>query len=401
MKLSLRLFFLTLIFSAGNLPAQTWTTHNIGAVDDVIAMSFPTDDTGYVVTSAYALRKTMTGAMTWTSVATPVAVSGVYFITGQKGFAYADTVVYRTLNGGATWSVVLHDPVIGCQNMQFVNASTGYLTAYSGNSTRLYTTTNGGTSWSHVNSVLNYIFDNALFFTSVSNGFIGCNNAIVATANGGASFTPVWNDMTFSYTPTAMSFPNQDTGYAIDLLGYTLRTVNAGATWNAIPNPAGAGLWDLYFINGMKGFVCGGPGFSSGWIQETNDGGATWTPALFTASTLGCMDFPNDHVGYAAGQNGLIVKYSDALTGISSNENARRISVFPNPSADGRIVIDLGNEQCNRVEIYNSLGENVNFPMENAQNGNRVVIEGMQAGMYFVSILLESGGREVRQMVVL
>lgn len=403
-SLSNMFFTAVLLFANATLHAQTWTPYNIGAVDDVIALSFPTADTGYVVTGAPALRKTVNGAVSWTAVTTPSPVSNVYFITGQKGFIAVDSTIYMTLDGGATWTDVLHDNV-SYIHMQFVNQSVGYLTA--GNvyttfdSTRLYKTTNGGAGWTLVNTVVNYIYENALYFVSPSEGFLAHNNGMSTTTNGGASFSTVWNDPTYSYSPTQITFPNVDTGYAIDFAGLTLRTINGGASWSTITNPGGAGLWDLYFIDGQKGFVCGGNGFSSGWVQQTSDGGNTWTPSYMSSLTFGCMDFPNDNVGYVGGQGGMVIKYSNTITAIEPSENISRISVFPNPSSDGRVTINFENQVCMELEIYNSVGQKVQAEKNFSADKSQVVLEGMSGGIYYLRVLFENGEVEMKQVVVL
>ncbi len=404
MKSSPKLFFIVfLIFVNVQLHAQTWTPYSIGAVDDVYAISFPTTDTGYVVTSAPALRKSVNGAVSWTAVTTPMPVSNVCFINGQKGFIAVDSVIYMTQDGGVTWTNVLQDNV-SYIHMQFVNQTVGYLTASniytSFDSTRLYKTINGGTSWMHVNTVLNYVYENALYFVSPSEGFLAHNNGMSTTTNAGASFSNVWSDPTFSYSPTQMTFPNVDTGYAMDMYGLAIRSVNGGASWSAITNP-GAAPYDLYFINGQRGFVCGGNGFSSGWVQETVDGGLTWTPSYTSPLTFGFMDFPNDNVGFVGGQGGVVLKFTNTITGVEAGGNEKIISVFPNPSSDGRVTVDFGNEVIRYVEVYNSVGQAVFLNKVISKDQGRVTLEGMESGVYYVKVLFEDGGWGMKQVVVL
>ncbi len=394
---------LFLVFANSQLHAQTWTPYNIGTIDDVYAISFPTTDTGYVVTSAPELRKSVNGAVSWTAVTTPSPVSNVCFITGQKGFIAVDSTIYMTVNGGATWTDVLHDNV-NYIHMQFVNQTVGYLTASniytSFDSTRLYKTVNGGASWTHVNTVLNYVYENALYFVSPSEGFLAHNNGMSTTTNAGASFSNVWSDPTFSNSPTQMTFPNVDTGYAMDMYGLAIRSVNGGASWSVITNP-GAAPYDLYFINGQRGFVCGGDGFSSGWVQETVDGGATWTPSYTSPLTFGFMDFPNDNVGFVGGQGGVVLKFTNIITGVEQKENERVISVFPNPSGDGRVTIEFGNEVCKKVEVYNNVGQVIQADMIPLSTNNQIAIEGLTPGIYSFRMFFDNEKSEVKQVVIL
>lgn len=88
-----------LLLFTSHLHAQTWTPHNVGSVDAIVSISFPTADIGYVITEFPDMRKPVNGGISWTVVSTPAPVGVVYFITGLKGFAFGDSVVYMTQNG--------------------------------------------------------------------------------------------------------------------------------------------------------------------------------------------------------------------------------------------------------------------------------------------------------------
>src|SRR6185436_8784395 len=107
MKQITTLLFMVLISSF--VTAQTWIAHNANSVNLVIAMSFPTADTGYVVTDLSEIRKTVNGATSWTTVTPPAPIWNLYFTTGQKGFVLGDSVLHMTTNGGNTWTESLHD----------------------------------------------------------------------------------------------------------------------------------------------------------------------------------------------------------------------------------------------------------------------------------------------------
>ncbi|MEO5644739.1 MAG: T9SS type A sorting domain-containing protein [Bacteroidia bacterium] len=331
----------TLFILSSSIFAQTWTTHNVGTVDQVFVMSFPTEDTGYVITNFSTLRKTVNGALSWNVVTTPVPVYQVCFLTGLTGFAYADTAVYRTVNGGTSWTIVLHDNIL-LSNMNFVNQTEGYLSAFnyftSADSTRLYKTTDNGINWTVSGRVENYAGEDGLCFLNGNSGFMAYNYGIFSTTNSGSSFNNVWTDVSYMYSPVYMKFPNIDTGYATETDGLVLRSTNSGASWNPVNSP-GAAAYSLYFFNGSKGFVCGGNGINSGWVQQTTDAGMTWNPSYMSTNSFYCMDFPTSTVGYAGGDNGTVIKYTDGPTEISESQGSNRISIFPNP-CDDKITIN-------------------------------------------------------------
>ncbi|MBL4585561.1 MAG: T9SS type A sorting domain-containing protein [Flavobacteriales bacterium] len=81
--------------------------------------------------------------------------------------------------------------------------------------------------------------------------------------------------------------------------------------------------------------------------------------------------------------------YNSTVTGIEELEQT--VSVYPNPTNDGRVTIALGSEFRNgTATILNVMGQTVG--MFNFSNENRVNVEINQpTGMYFINIRTENG----------
>jgi gliding motility-associated-like protein len=77
------------------------------------------------------------------------------------------------------------------------------------------------------------------------------------------------------------------------------------------------------------------------------------------------------------------------------------ISVFPNPTSDGNITVDFGNQSSRKLEVYNAVGQMLQVQAKEATDKNQIVLQGLSAGIYYLRIYLDSGGCEVRQVVVL
>ncbi|MEO5642459.1 MAG: T9SS type A sorting domain-containing protein, partial [Bacteroidia bacterium] len=73
-------------------------------------------------------------------------------------------------------------------------------------------------------------------------------------------------------------------------------------------------------------------GFSSGWVQETNNGGISWIYTYTSAETFFCIDFPSDTVGYFGGDHGTVLKFTGLPNGISENQTKNDLRIYPNPS---------------------------------------------------------------------
>ncbi|CAN5258909.1 hypothetical protein BH09BAC5_BH09BAC5_27100 [soil metagenome] len=394
-----KILTLIILLLTTNLFAQTWTAHNAGTTSVVISISFPSSDTGYIVTDAAEVRKTTDGASSWTTVATPIPEWNVYFLTGQKGFAYSDSIIYRTVNGGTSWTEVVHDHNIYFTSMVFADQNTGYATGLNYYTTldslRLYKTNNGGASWVIVNAVQIFVIETPLFFLSSTTGFWGNNNGINSTTDGGTTFANSWNDPNFTDSPTQIDFPNADTGFVIDPYALAIKTFDGGTTWSPINYPGTSGAQDLHFFTGRKGFVCGGSG-PAGWVQQTSDAGASWTPVYTSAYNFYCMDFPNDSVGYVGGDNGTVLKFSGVVTGVSEIENQNSFTIYPNPAKESITIneVSIGSD----IYLKNISGQIVRS--EKATSANvKLNLKDITPGIYFGEIT-NGNNRNGKKLVV-
>jgi hypothetical protein len=94
-------------------------------------------------------------------------------------------------------------------------------------------------------------------------------------------------------------------------------TTDGGASWNFVPfylnSNEGKG-YDVIFTDIQRGYAACGVWDGRGAIARTTDGGATWNSILFSGP-LYAINFPisaTSLVGYAAGENGTVLKTTDA-----------------------------------------------------------------------------------------
>jgi len=350
-------------------------------------ISFPSNDTGYVITDSGIIRKTVNGATSWSAVPIPPKpVYSLLFITGQFGFACGDSLIYKTTNGGASWTQVENDNEVSFTKMFFPTSSVGYATATKsalGDSCRIYKTINGGNSWTKVSTLWPPCGLPGLFFTNQTNGFWGTTANVFATSNSGSTFNNVYSDNNVDNDIFNIYFPNADTGYVVGYFDLFLKTTDGGASWSATAFP-GAACYDIYFFNGRIGFASGGDGFSSGWVQQTSDGTSSWTPSYTSPYTFYCMDFPSDTVGYVGGDNGTVLKFSGVPTGISENKNADAITIFPNPAT---VFTQINNVTPGSKIILLDLSGQI-VKEQTAENDNvKMNLENVSPGIYFVQVV--------------
>ena len=87
-------------------------------------------------------------------------------------------------------------------------------------------------------------------------------------------------------TLNAITFTDQNTGFAVGNSGAIIKTINGGTIWTNVESPPTAyNLLTVSFPGPLVGFAAG----YYGTIVKTTDGGLTWT----TLST-GCLLYTSD-----------------------------------------------------------------------------------------------------------
>jgi len=172
-KLDGDLFVLTdsLMYSVGtDLRSATNYPLALRAGERALAASFPDAYTGFLLTDSIRRFDTLTSDGRDTS------------------FVFDTSFVYRSLDGGATWNIVLSD-IPGLTNMYFENTKTGFL--------------------------------------------CGANGLIMHTEDTGAHWARAW-----TLTRQAMHdirMVNESTGYAVGDSGVVLLTQTSGRVWRLLP----------------------------------------------------------------------------------------------------------------------------------------------------------------------
>jgi len=297
------------------------------------------------------IYRTTNGGATWT---TNLALSGTHFrsigfATPLIGFAgnlgvgsydsgVTDTnILYRTIDGGVTWSNVDGFSEAGMQGLCSINVLDSQH-IYGGGRVRgtnafVIISTNGGFNWSIVNlsaqHVMNAIMD--IHFMDTTNGWV-CGmdtnsyysppyyGRFARTTNGGLNWTTVLTTPVASSYFWKMSWPSTNVGYIslqqnasfTNVIFY--KTVDGGNTWvsNGI-SLAGLGLGNsafylqgIGFVSTNEGWIGGASGsiaYSNSFLQ-TVDGGVTWTPAGFNDTFfINRIRFLSPTLGFAAGAN--------------------------------------------------------------------------------------------------
>jgi len=229
--------------------AYTWSAQSSTVTDNLYAVSFADENTGYAVGDNGVVVKTVNGGTTWTKISKGDAVNfnaAAFTDDGTKGIAVGDGgVVYRTLDGGTTWT--LNATIAGTPNPNLLGVSI----PRAGALTTAYLCGQGGT--------------------------LRQNTDVWGAGS--------WNTVTGSDpadTYEAILFPQgPDKGVCVGstVTGRKLLRTNDGVTWSGAPLPATpAGSYKALSCNpsGTEIYAAGGTNGAVSLSQDLANGWLTW-----------------------------------------------------------------------------------------------------------------------------
>jgi photosystem II stability/assembly factor-like uncharacterized protein len=302
-----------LLLGTAPLAAQdTWTPLNTGTAQTLHAVHFVSADVGYVAGDAGTVLKTTDGGATWTDVSPGILRDfyGLYFFDANEGIVVGSQgAIGRTLDGGATWSAVGSGTSQTLYSVDFA----GDVGIVGAGSQTILRSANRGASWSRVQGGF---FGGGFYgvdMLSTADGFVAGENSIFQPLFGASDD----GGMTFAFTAfylnsnegqlEAVHFLDAQVGVTAgqtwDGQGALSRTTDGGQTWTT--TLSGDALFGLDFAGAALGYAVG----AEGALLKTEDGGQTWTvvPSV-TAATLNGVSLPTPATGYAAGENGTVLK---------------------------------------------------------------------------------------------
>lgn len=429
------LLFLSLFLLAFTSNAQvSWTTQNtnfpvdgsytgdIAVVDANIAWALVQRTS---TTNHQTFSKTSNGGTTWTTGSigvgntTGLGIGNITAVDANTAWvsvfptttALATQGVYKTTNGGTTWSKQTTAAFTSASFVNFVyfwDANNGVCMGDKrGGYFEIYTTTNGGTNWTRTPSIniaasaTDYGYTGKYYVSGNTIWFGTDGGELMRSTDKGLNWTkfdtPIsdFGGGTDTTSVAEFAFSDNNNGFILKetfdglpsptFLELELhRTTDGGATWTPVTPGTGIFHGALAFA-GPGMLVTGGSSDGNFGSSYSLNNGVTWTAIDGLSHTM--LALKSDTVGWGGGFAttgvGGAFKFNNTLS-TQSFENAAKFKVFPNP-ASSTVTIAAENADSYNLSVTDVTGKIV---MTKSLNGieNTLDISSLSTGAYFFEL---------------
>ncbi len=285
-----------------------WTWSNPSPQGESISDLAFSGATGYAVGDFGTLLRSTDAGTTWTGLpATTVQNLSRVGIVGPAGFVTSGgCALRRSADTGTTLTTIdVGGGDSGCgtsiQAAAFADASNGLILFQNG---VVLGTGDGGLSLSRRTPVPGTPTD--LVAVSPTTAFATSDNAIHRTTDAGGSWTLV---ALVPRTLRSVTFATATVGYAVGDGGTVLKTIDAGASWQAVTR---ADALDLTRVRCVDAGLCLFTTSTGATILRTSDGAVTYSQVTAAASPIRAIAFVSATRAVAAGDGGVTVLSDDA-----------------------------------------------------------------------------------------
>jgi photosystem II stability/assembly factor-like uncharacterized protein len=249
----------------GDLPGSVRDGGKAAAME----LAFTAADSGFATTSE-GLYRTHDGGASWTLVSSqPGGLYDVFFFDSSNGYAVGDGVVLKTVDGGERWLVVtpLLASKLEARSVRCSSPLDCLVTVQGGD--RIVRTIDGGLTWSSVNVGAGraQAIGIATQERAVAAGSAG---AFAVSSDSGASWVSMGGGVGGGFTRLAGASGSR--AFAVGRAGRLAATSDGGQSWRYLAAPSNQDVLDVSFADDLTGFALDG----AGGLFRTDDAGQSW-----------------------------------------------------------------------------------------------------------------------------
>jgi len=247
------------------------------------SLFFLDENTGYISGSnnpanGGKISKTTNGGINWNSdITTFYSLNTVFFTSATTGYSAGYSTIYKSINGGNSWSSIYNNVNFFLNDIYFTDLNTGYAVGYAnGSSGIILKTTNSGLNWNIIDPLSAYRF-NSIQFTNDSVGFIATDGGKILKTNNYGNNWITLSVLGTSDNFLSLFFTSEDNGFAVGIGSTIVGTTNGGSNWDSQLSSSIQPLTSVYFADGNTGYAVGNGGTI---IKTTNGGGGILEPSI-------------------------------------------------------------------------------------------------------------------------
>ncbi|MCX6135817.1 MAG: T9SS type A sorting domain-containing protein [Ignavibacteriales bacterium] len=352
MKTVLRALFVTGLLVSMAVAQSPWTLQTSNTTQRIRSLRPVSAQVVWACGNAGTVVRTVDGGTTWQLKTITDATFNLYGIeaidsstawvigTISSAGNTGDTRLWKTTNGGSTWTQQLLIADSWADGVRFLDANNGVAVGDPAVATKskmtIYTTSNGGTNWTLVPGAGNPAVDSVADEVGITNGVDVVGSAFYFITYGNTSsiqprvFKSTDKGLTWTASPRiaidnsyGFSMKDATTGITCNInSGSIAKTANGWATADSMLVFGGVyGLRAIDWIPGTNSIVIVGGPTSTGFSGLSKDAGKTWLPQTLPTgiARLYTVQFANSSTGWASDNVGKIVKWTGGDLAASSD----------------------------------------------------------------------------------
>ncbi len=393
------------------LSQETWVEQNSGVSSPLTSVSAAGTNTGWVCGFNGMVLRTTNGGNNWlyasgSGMPASCQLTNIFAIDNLTAIASGNqgttSRVFRTSNGGSSWTEVFSQPDGYIETVWMKDAQNGFMQGDAVNKRwSLWKTTNGGVNWDSSGLYLSntftdeYGWNNSMYVFNNNIWFGTTNYKIHYSSNYGASWTSQ-SSRNITVFSICMNPPTYTTGYACG--PEVMRTTNGGMNWADVTAP-GTGFYGGITASQTSVYYARGNN-----IYVSTNSGSTWS-IQYTAPAGNYRHISERSVNgnnftqcWAVRDNGGISRWQLPVSVETNSESVpdkfELLQNYPNPfNPKTNFEFRIVNFGFVTLKVFDLLGKEVttlvNEEMKPGSYERTFNAEGLASGMYLYR--LQSG----------